>query len=464
MFLKNQIKIMYFFSGIVILLLLFLNVNTFYWADDYAFINDLNTNGIFQNCIIGYNTWDGRMLSVASFVQCFLLKNVAVELITLFWSICFLASGILFFYILSEDLKLSFGRKYQKLLVAIVFSISAWLGAYMHFSETIYWATGGFYSFSLLLGAVWILLFIKIQNVQIKIGYKNFFFIYSFIVGGTTQNLSIALLTLIGIHMVYNYLKKIETTTSYNSWIFFSVLLGLLFILFAPGNSFRMEASGFSELTFLKFFKNILFVLFYYFCYSIVAIVLSIAFTYAIFKLFYKNSKFNKFPKIGLPKTQEEFINLVFDFKWFWVAISTILPFIFIPNLTAKRTVIFFIFFIILFVCSIIYRTLQRSFILQNPQITNKKQTAFNIFFCILFVTTLFVIYNFKKGLVLKKAITERENICKKSRGKTVYLQLIDQDLTSPCYHFFDFYILKEDNYIKKSQELYFGVKIIIGK
>ncbi len=240
--------------------------------------------------------------------------------------------------------------------------------------------------------------------------------------------------------------------------------------MLAPGNALRMGHSGyatFSNLTFFIFLKNCLFVLFYYFVYSLIAIFLSALLTYGIFNLLNPKIKFNKFPKTIFPKSKENWVDFFFEFKWFLVALSTVLPFILMPNLMARRTVIFFTYFMIVFVITFCIKIFQKSFLINDEVVDTNRISKTSISFSIILIGALiFTIYYLEKGFILKKVIAERENLLNISRGKTVYLKLINQELTSPCYHFSDFYINipEQDNFIKSSQEEYFGVKIVIEK
>ncbi len=172
---QNQTKTLLFLAGFIILLILSICINTFYWADDYALLNNLNKIGILQHSIEGYLTWDGRMLTLSAFVQCFFLKNLPIQLITFLWSLCFFTSGIMIFYIINQELQLKIINKYQKSLIILLLAIVSWLGAFIHFSETIYWGTGGCYSFGLMLGSIWVFGFLKIQKVKISFFLKIIF-------------------------------------------------------------------------------------------------------------------------------------------------------------------------------------------------------------------------------------------------------------------------------------------------
>ena len=63
-----------------------------------------------------------------------------------------------------------------------------------------------------------------------------------------------------------------------------------------------------------------------------------------------------------------------------------------------------------------------------------------------------------KVGIVLILLFVE--NILKTSRGKTVYLPIIKPELSSICFQFADYPYTAD--YVKTSQETYFGVKIIL--
>ena len=111
MILKILPKLLLTFACFVVILILSLCMNTFYWADDYALINNLNKLGVVQHCIEGYLTWDGRMLSLGGFVQCILLKYLPIQLITFVWSLCFLGSGILIYSIINQEFRFQITNK-----------------------------------------------------------------------------------------------------------------------------------------------------------------------------------------------------------------------------------------------------------------------------------------------------------------------------------------------------------------
>jgi hypothetical protein len=147
------------------------------------------------------------------------------------------------------------------------------------------------------------------------------------------------------------------------------------------------------------------------------------------------------------------------------MALSTIIPFCVMPNLISKRTVNFFVFFVMLFTFSVSYKFFNKVF--RKPNQNHEKSISTKAIFLYLIMimgTLAFTIFNFTKGNILKQKITVRENLLKNSNGKTVHLKRIDQNLTSPCYEFSDFPSEESnsENFIKSGHEQYFNVKIVI--
>lgn len=59
-FINNLPLLFIVIASILIVFILLLNLNTFYWADDYNFMFEISRKGVLQNCIYKYMTWDGR--------------------------------------------------------------------------------------------------------------------------------------------------------------------------------------------------------------------------------------------------------------------------------------------------------------------------------------------------------------------------------------------------------------------
>ncbi len=463
---KNNKKIEYltFFAIFNIALILLLSLNSFYHSDDYGFMIDLKQNGIIDNCINGYYNWDGRFLSLGAFVQGFCLLYLPVELIVFIWSLCFLTSGIFIFLILDLELKFQFSNPKTKIFAALMIILIFWFGSYYHFSETIYWATGGVYSFALLQGSIFTYLFLKLQNSKSNLLVKICFLIFAFVVGSSTQNLSVPILILIIIHLILDFLIAKKVNFIFNILIFIVALLGLIFISTAPGNMFRIKAVNYDFQTQFSFFvilKNFFTLSVRFIYHSLFAIFLSFFSTISIAYFMNKKINFNFDSFFKLPRDKNQIADLLQNYKWFFVAISSILPFVAIPVFTGKRAIIYFQFFIIIFVFSFVFRHIA---LLLDKKYRKPNNDLLPIFIIsiIMFGCLVLLIYNFNKSYQLKSKVIERENLLKVSNGKTVHIKLINPDLNGNCFIFPDF--ADESEYIKTTQEIFFGVKIIVDK
>ncbi|WP_310555628.1 DUF6056 family protein [Flavobacterium sp.] len=459
---KIIFKLVSFFSLIVIISILLLNLNTFYWADDYNFMVDLETNGILQNCIKGYFNWDGRFLSLAAFFQGFFLKYIQIEFVTLFWSLCFLGSGLFLYKIITLELNFSKAKSNHKIIFFIVTSLILWLGSYSHLFETIYWGTGGVYSLDLLLGALWIYIFLRFQKNNFSIQSKILFFLFSIIIGSTTQNLSVAVITLLLITMCIDFLDSKKTSLKYNSLLLLALIFGLLFIVLAPGNFKRMdniENLNTSYISFWSIIKGFLTVLLSYSKRALLLVILAAIGAIAI-----------RFQSCSRQENQEDSTQvisikqkskwLLTQLKWLLVALSTITPFAFMPQMASHRTTIFFLFFIQIFVYYIVLSFKSKEAIYVSSK---RFQTSIVLLLLIISLSGIFAGYNLKKGLILKEVITERENILKKSENKVVIIKLINPSLKSRCFNFNDFNIQNKTgtDFIQTGQEKYYKVKKI---
>ncbi|ESU18918.1 hypothetical protein FCR2A7T_23240 [Flavobacterium cauense R2A-7] len=450
-FLKNKKNILLIITGLLaITLILLLNINTFYWADDYAILNEINDLGIYQRCIHGYYAWDGRYLTPAAFLQGVFLETLPVEIITLIWNACFLLSGILLFYVIKEETKDysdSSDKIYLPFLVAVIF----WLGSYRHIGQTIYWATGGVYTFNLLLGAVWLLLFYKIQKTSLA-GLKFGFLLFTLFIGLTTQNLTIGFITFLLLTIVNDYLKNEQKNCIYNGVLLLIIVGGTLFLSLAPGNFVRAEEinnSAFKDISLWMLVRNTAFALVTYLLFSFILIIISVL---AAFVYVFQNGRtitpvFKKL--IFIPKTKEQGIAFIATYKYLIVALSTILPFITMPEVVSPRTAIYFMFFLVIFIFKFIHQ-------LAVVPLNKKETKATSVIAYILFFSVFcFVIYNFQRGKTLKAEVKKRELLLKNSKNKEIRLRRIDENLKSYCYDFRDF--RGNDDWAVEAQKIYFG-------
>jgi len=419
-------------------------------------LNEINDFGSYQRCIHGYYAWDGRYLTPAAFLQGAFLELFPVRIITLFWNCCFLLSGILLFYIIKEETNDKFSTS-NKVYFPFLISVIFWLGSYKHIGQTIYWATGGVYSFNLLLGAIWLLLFRKVQKTNM-LGIRAGFLLFTVFIGLTTQNLTIGLVALLLLTILNDFLKNEKKNWNYNVLLLLIIIGGTLFLSLAPGNFIRAKEvnnAAFANITLWIIVKNFFFALLTYLKLSFVLIIVSILAAF----VFICESR-NKISVtiqniIFIPKTKEQFVAFINTYKYLIVALSTILPFITMPEVVSPRTAIYCMFFLVIFIFRFTTQlSVIRMDLKENRTPSFIAYTLFSVAFC-------FIVYNFSKGVTLKTEIVKRELLLKNSKNKEVSIRRIDENLKSYCYDFRDF--RGNDDWAVEAQKTYFkSAKIII--
>lgn len=434
------------------LLILMLNSNVFYWADDYAILNEINDFGVYQRCISGFYNWDGRYMTPAAFFQGVFLSTLPVGVITLIWNLCFLLSGFLLYFIIKRELAIPNRTVfYLPLLICTIF----WLGSYPHIAQTVYWATGGVYSFNLLIGAIWLYWF---YGIKTPYSYANriLFLLLTILIGLTTQNLTVGLMTLLLLEIVSDSLKKENGDLKFNLLLLLLIFAGTLFISTAPGNFVRLnEIDASSDISLVRIFRNFVLILYIYLKISAVLILLSLCAAIVWLTESGKKISFTIRNVLVLPKTKWQNAAFIDNYKFLAAAVSTILPLVTIPDVASPRTAIYFMFFLFLFLVK--WVTVYGA----SPASGNKTGILRTVTVCILFCSVIvFTIFNFQKGLVLKSEITKREKILKNSKNRTVVIPLIEESLKPPCYDFREF--RGNDDWALEAQREYFGIQKII--
>ncbi|WP_442787708.1 DUF6056 family protein [Flavobacterium suncheonense] len=443
---KSKEIAIYILGLFVIAVILGLNFLTFYWADDYAILNEIKELGIFKRCLNGYYTWDGRYMTPAAFFQGAFLQHLPVQLTTFIWNSCFLLSGY-FLYLLINHETNSKVKNYWAFVIIGAF----WLGSYRHIGQTIYWATGGVYSLNLLLGALWLLGFNHMQNGKLLKNRIGFAF-FTILVSLTTQNLIISLLTLLCLSLCLNYLESDRVNLKFNVLLLLILLGGTFFLSSAPGNFIRMKeinGGGFSHISLSTLLKNFGFILFSYLKFSFFLCLLALIIGLSIIR-FKINIKLNNV--VFVPDSKEKVIRFIKTYKYFLVALSTVLPFLTMPEVLSTRTTIYFMFFLFAFI--IIFT--ERLSVTKKGKLTTV-QTA--IIVLIYSSIVIFGIHNYIKGSVLKDEITKREQLLKQSKNKVITVKVINDEMKSYCFEIRDY--KDSEDWALKAQEIYFGVQKI---
>lgn len=440
---KTKEKTLWVLGFLSIALILSLNLLTFYWADDYAILNEIKEFGIFKRCVNGYYTWDGRYMTPAAFFQGVFLKYLPVELITFIWNSCFLLSGYILYLLIKKETDFKI-KSYWSFIIIIGF----WLGSYRHIGQTVYWATGGVYSFNLLLGALWILGFNRIKMSKNRLGHIAFVF-FTIVVSLTTQNLTLGLITLLVLSFCLNYLKSDEKNLKYTILLLLILLAGTIFLSSAPGNFVRMKeinGADFNNITLLILLKNFIFIIFTYLKFSFILSI--IAFIIGITSFGF-NMNVDLKSKVFFPNSKQKLICFIEIYKYLLAAVSTVLPFITMPEVLSARTAIYFMFFLFSFV--VIFT--------EHLSVSNTENKAFPqmaVYISIYTAVLFFGAYNYIKGTRLREEITKREKLLKQSKNKTISVKALNEDMKSYCFDIRDY--KNSDDWSLKAQEIYFGI------
>jgi len=316
-FYRASYLILIILSIFLIVGILINSLPTFLWGDDFVLYTSLKNKGIFSFLKDIYLHWDGRSISLGGLVQTFLIRYTSAPLTTLAWAISFLIAS---YYTVK-----TYGCDRNFIPFLGVFVVSLIILFRNHVFQTIYWSTGGAYSFNLLLGTLWLWIYLH------KRYRKGLVFVVTVLVGATTQNLTLALMMIVVSDVIY---EKIRSGNWQKNLIVLLLLFlpGLFFISLAPGSIHRIN--HYSELSFTPL--NLLYksAVLYYKAFS--ESIISVPFAFAIAMFLYSEVKH-----------QDSFYSFI---KYFLAAVSSIAPFIILPVEVSEssRIFIYFQYFLLL--------------------------------------------------------------------------------------------------------------------
>lgn len=221
---------------LIISALLFILVQpvfSWFYADDYCLIPQIQDLGIFnflKNC---YLNWDGR---VASPIYIFSMSSLYIELP---WLGPFYAT---IWLVLSSYLLLAFSSYKRNFYNLAWVMIIVWSTLIFILSQTHYWTTGSFYSLEMLLVILAVYLF-KNQNAKKLIFFVPFFLI----IGMMSPNAVIALLFIFTSEIMYSKIV-LKENQFVKLLLIVSITIGFLIVILSPGNKSRMELAGSTSL------------------------------------------------------------------------------------------------------------------------------------------------------------------------------------------------------------------------
>lgn len=450
---KNIDKVVVILGIISVLLIIGISFFTWRYCDDFVYEKSLQTRGVFEHMYYIYSNWEGRAISIGGFIQIFLFKYFNHKIIVFVWSLFFIANAYLILKIFLSELsnKIRISRELVLFFIGIVV-VTLFYGFYTHIAETVYWAMGGVYTCAVFFGLLWIILYKKMIAKVPKIVTIGSYFIFSIIVGMITQNLTICLLTFLLIEGIFLFYHNEKRKILYLILIAIGLLIGLSITSFSPGTLHRIAVTphsfGANPLYYLKNLYTSLKV------FLITSVVLSAAAVISAVVIF---TYFKQ--KISIPLNQEKnrLINFLYTTKWLIIALSSVLPFIFVPT-NVSRTAIFFMVFVYIFFLLFVVNILSK---IKSLNILKWKKIC-NLYLLFFFSGHIvYMAYSFKIGYEYNSYMNAINDylITKKNATETIIVK--NKHLPYRPFMYNTEFMLTKDpkNWINEEWSTYYDIK-----
>lgn len=465
----------------ILVIISIISISLFTWQkiDDFSMLNGISKLGIFQHIINRYFSWDGRALTLGA-IQALFLKYLPIEIINLIWIICLIFTALISFKIFLYLLKLENKLYKTDYIIGIaIFTAILWYGFKNHISETVYWATGGVYSFALLLATFWLYLWITFFSIKLKINIliKIFFYLFTVYVGALTENLSCSLLVFIGIEMLKFILINNYIIARRIILLGTLLIIGLLIIILSPGNFVRSEYGLHSfTLSLASMTINFIRTLLIYIRLSIplfIILLISVPLTLTLVK--YKSKQeYKNVIRIKIPTKFYIIINrktikrvllyLLVQFQYFVAALASLFPFILLPDFVTPRTSIYFMAFIFFwvyfqilpYILPKILKPITNNRLSHNIHIHYLWFTAFLSCIFVIAISHIISLY------WIKEKVLARETKIKAYSHKNVDVITYPIDKTGlPFSYTFEDISNDKNNWINHAVEIYYKLKSI---
>jgi len=230
----------------ILLLCLF----TSFSGDDYCIKGQLSETSILDLSWAEYLNWDGRRLSIPSFVQLGFLSYLPAEFITFFWGLCFIGTSFFICKILSIE-NPSFQENGLSISTLGMMCVVLWLGMWKFIPDIIYWPTGGAYSLSGLLGIFWLYAFLRGLKSNTFSAQKCFLiFLLSILCGNNSHNFLTGVIVLCLIELGYHwFVNRNKNAAIYILCALFGLIAAAFIVFSAPGNYARLNALPHSDIS-----------------------------------------------------------------------------------------------------------------------------------------------------------------------------------------------------------------------
>lgn len=208
---------------------------SYFWNDDFYFFREVQKRGYWELTKLLYFNWDGRILSVQSFIRLFLIFNFTPFQITLVSTATIFALSWVLLEIIRILLNLKRESFSKSVINTLILGFLFWLVFSPHLAFSHYWATGTFYAFHNLIFFVCLWLLMKEKK-------SNLLFLISvvFLVSGGMYS-AICLFI-----FYFGFLFWFEKRNLQKNDFWFLLIFTFTFFInvMAPGNYSRMELTS----------------------------------------------------------------------------------------------------------------------------------------------------------------------------------------------------------------------------
>ena len=400
----NQLKhkLTYYFLPLCsVICVIMTGFNSFNWNDDFNYFGLLSKNGFLGEVYNQYFYWDGRAITPLFTIRNILLYYFPPQVLAVLALITIFITSYLICKILEKLEIIEIKHLY---LVSIVGGILLWVSYRAHLGRSVYWATGSFYQVFNLFVFLWIYLYLK-SKVSLPI-----FLLITFSMISSGVNIAMVIITLMFFfhilkYRIINFKKDFPVLTT--------IVLAFILCTFAPGNFVRAK-TGYT--TGIGYDTNISHFIYNYFIvlkeYVLMSKLLFIVATLFGILIFITN--------YSMPlRTKTLSIAVVFLLG----GLSSILPFILVPDAASKHTSIHFQTCLFIFILLSVFTALN------SIEIKFPNWSFFTLSNLICLYFCYVAIIQYQMGRSVKAQIESRYDYLETKRNSrdTIFLKTINQ-------------------------------------
>jgi hypothetical protein len=357
-------RVLVILCSIAILSIVGLSAVTWQKADDFSVYTNIKSHAnIFHDAAESYKLWDGRAFSPGKLLTVFMIEHAPSEVSNFVWSLFFVGYVLMIFAILRFEMPgLHIATGASRLIVLGILCSSVWLSMGIHDSQTIYWATGGFYTFDNFFQLLWIYYLLKMMAQPPMTRHGLFrktlntigFFLFSALLGMSSQNLSPALLCVPLVLAIMKVLRKTNLSPEQKCMLLVStlgILTGSAIMFLAPGNFVRAHQGIHSfQFGFSTNAGNLKGIIADY-LYIVRALVLLTPFSALILTFITAGAqrRLHFFKTISIIVSRLLLVDILDRAKWLVFAALTIVPLMAVPDFRPARAAIFCMTYLIIF-------------------------------------------------------------------------------------------------------------------